>query len=220
MKPSSSFSHHPTTTTTTASFSSSTATTTGWKSRFKSASRSNQPSYHYPQDGSGGAVNDSFAYHHHPHLHSPASTAGRDLPPSAYTDPRSPPKPPPTGAQHGYQPSSSSNAFLSAAASSLRGRAPSTSTTTPSIRSGFSSHSNNSFGSGEKVPYNQPHNAMPASNHPFSVRDDDDEAECPVCLEPLSFSFRLPGEKPHIVPECGHALHEVRVVYIRAHSSP
>lgn len=40
-----------------------------------------------------------------------------------------------------------------------------------------------------------------------SVLDDDDE--CPVCLEPLSFSFRLPGEKPHIVPECGHALHEV-----------
>ncbi|KAG6821446.1 hypothetical protein H0H93_010170 [Arthromyces matolae] len=36
----------------------------------------------------------------------------------------------------------------------------------------------------------------------------EDEAECPVCLEPLSFSFRLPGEKPHIVPECGHALHE------------
>ena len=38
----------------------------------------------------------------------------------------------------------------------------------------------------------------------------DDEEECPVCLEPLSFSFRLPGEKPHIVPDCGHALHEVR----------
>jgi hypothetical protein len=36
-----------------------------------------------------------------------------------------------------------------------------------------------------------------------------DEEDCPVCLEPLSFSFRLPGEKPHIVPECGHALHEV-----------
>ncbi|EIW58408.1 uncharacterized protein TRAVEDRAFT_64856 [Trametes versicolor FP-101664 SS1] len=36
----------------------------------------------------------------------------------------------------------------------------------------------------------------------------DDEDECPVCLEPLSSSFRLPGEKPHIVPECGHALHE------------
>ena len=37
----------------------------------------------------------------------------------------------------------------------------------------------------------------------------EEEEECPVCLEPLSFSFRLPGEKPHIVPECGHALHEV-----------
>ncbi|KAF8448963.1 Pleckstrin homology domain-containing protein [Boletus edulis BED1] len=36
----------------------------------------------------------------------------------------------------------------------------------------------------------------------------DDEQECPVCLEPLSFSFRLPGEKPHVVPECGHSLHE------------
>lgn len=36
----------------------------------------------------------------------------------------------------------------------------------------------------------------------------DVEQDCPVCLEPLSFSFRLPGEKPHIVPECGHALHE------------
>ncbi|KAH8116465.1 Pleckstrin homology domain-containing protein [Phellopilus nigrolimitatus] len=41
------------------------------------------------------------------------------------------------------------------------------------------------------------------SNH-----DAEDEKECPVCLEPLSFSFRLPGEKPHIVPDCGHALHE------------
>lgn len=39
----------------------------------------------------------------------------------------------------------------------------------------------------------------------------EDEEDCPVCLEPLSFSFRLPGEKPHIVPECGHALHEVCV---------
>lgn len=44
------------------------------------------------------------------------------------------------------------------------------------------------------------------SNHDATA----EEEECPVCLEPLSFSFRLPGEKPHIVPECGHALHEVR----------
>lgn len=42
------------------------------------------------------------------------------------------------------------------------------------------------------------------SNHDATA----EEEECPVCLEPLSFSFRLPGEKPHIVPECGHALHE------------
>lgn len=33
----------------------------------------------------------------------------------------------------------------------------------------------------------------------------EDKAECPVCLELLSFSFTLHGEKPHIVPECGHA---------------
>ena len=61
--------------------------------------------------------------------------------------------------------------------------------------------------------------AAPSRSHPYSMvstphqhnsaHDMDDEGECPVCLEPLSFSFRLPGEKPHIVPECGHALHEV-----------
>lgn len=61
--------------------------------------------------------------------------------------------------------------------------------------------------------------AAPSATHPYSMvstphqhnsaHDMDDEGECPVCLEPLSFSFRLPGEKPHIVPECGHALHEV-----------
>ena len=37
-----------------------------------------------------------------------------------------------------------------------------------------------------------------------------DEETCPVCVESLSFTFRLPGEKPPIVPECGHSLHEVR----------
>ncbi|EST09284.1 Zinc finger, RING-type [Kalmanozyma brasiliensis GHG001] len=31
------------------------------------------------------------------------------------------------------------------------------------------------------------------------------EVDCPVCLEPLS--HRLAGEKPHVVPVCGHALH-------------
>ena len=42
-----------------------------------------------------------------------------------------------------------------------------------------------------------------------STDDKDDEEKCPVCCESLSFTFRLPGEKPHVVPECGHALHEV-----------
>lgn len=51
-----------------------------------------------------------------------------------------------------------------------------------------------------------PHPPLPV----VSTRDSPGaEDECPVCLEPLSFSFRLPGEKPHLVPECGHALHEV-----------
>ena len=60
------------------------------------------------------------------------------------------------------------------------------------------------------------------NNHPYAVippgavpvvssHTEDVEDECPVCLEPLSFSFRLPGEKPHVVPECGHALHEASI---------
>lgn len=32
-----------------------------------------------------------------------------------------------------------------------------------------------------------------------------DETDCPVCLEPLS--HRLAGEKSHVMPQCGHALH-------------
>ena len=71
------------------------------------------------------------------------------------------------------------------------------------------------------------HRSTPTLNtshsHPFAIMahaplpvvsshdSSEDEEDCPVCLEPLSFSFRLPGEKPHIVPECGHALHEVCV---------
>jgi len=57
-----------------------------------------------------------------------------------------------------------------------------------------------------------PFNGMRSAPLPVVSSHDatEDEEDCPVCLEPLSFSFRLPGEKPHIVPECGHALHEVR----------
>jgi hypothetical protein len=63
---------------------------------------------------------------------------------------------------------------------------------------------------------NDPHPLRPAM-HPaplpvVSNKEVHEEEDCPVCLEPLSFSFRLPGEKPHIVPECGHALHEVSIL--------
>jgi hypothetical protein len=42
-----------------------------------------------------------------------------------------------------------------------------------------------------------------------SSEDHQDQEKCPVCVENLSSTYRLPGEKPPIVPECGHALHEV-----------
>ena len=80
----------------------------------------------------------------------------------------------------------------------------------PSIHSAYSTSTATSSSETRSLhPYSVvPMGPLPVvSNH--SAPDDDDE--CPVCLEPLSFSFRLPGEKPHIVPECGHALHEVRI---------
>lgn len=58
-------------------------------------------------------------------------------------------------------------------------------------------------------PNHHPYAAMPPRPVVSSHDTLDDEQECPVCLEPLSFSFRLPGEKPHVVPECGHSLHQV-----------
>ena len=90
----------------------------------------------------------------------------------------------------------------------------------PSAASLHSSYSESS--SFNPPPYSHPEThdvhpyaAMVAAPLPVvSSRDmsDDEDDCCPVCLEPLSFSFRLPGEKPHIVPECGHSLHEVRLV--------
>ncbi|KAG8898369.1 hypothetical protein FRB99_007488, partial [Tulasnella sp. 403] len=54
-----------------------------------------------------------------------------------------------------------------------------------------------------------PYAANPPAPVPVVAHDVNESDEtCPVCLESLAFSFRLPGEKPHIVPECGHALHE------------
>lgn len=78
----------------------------------------------------------------------------------------------------------------------------------PSLRSAYSASTTTSSSDNHSShPYAAMHMAPLPVVSSHAAPDDDDE--CPVCLEPLSFSFRLPGEKPHIVPECGHALHEV-----------
>ncbi|KDQ51049.1 hypothetical protein JAAARDRAFT_164092 [Jaapia argillacea MUCL 33604] len=80
----------------------------------------------------------------------------------------------------------------------------------PSLGSLHSSYSASSHSSSYTDHNPHPYAAMvPAPLPVISSHDSsEEEDECPVCLEPLSFSFRLPGEKPHIMPECGHALHE------------
>jgi len=77
----------------------------------------------------------------------------------------------------------------------------------PSLHSAYSASTGTSSENQSIHPYSSAH--MPPLPVVSSHNAPDDDDECPVCLEPLSFSFRLPGEKPHIVPECGHALHEV-----------
>ena len=124
------------------------------------------------------------------------------LPTSAYTSPRPVPKVP-----------SITSSIRSVFTSQRKSRGPaviglvsSPSASALSLRSGDLSDSS------QITPtYSQPYPLHDAQKMPaVSSRDvADEEAECPVCLEPLSFSFRLPGEKPHIVPECGHSLHEV-----------
>jgi hypothetical protein len=45
------------------------------------------------------------------------------------------------------------------------------------------------------------------------VSTDMEEVEaykCPVCVERMGADFRIQGEKPDVVPECGHAVHHVR----------
>jgi hypothetical protein len=142
------------------------------------------------------------------------SFASPPLPPSAYTEPRTAPKPP-APAPRAYnaqqppyrapqrQPSLGSGSLRSAySAHSAPAYAPAGSPgPPPPLPDTASSHH-----SGGAHPYG----GMNAGGNVLGHRDDDDdERECPVCLEPLSFSFHLPGEKPHIVPECSHALHEV-----------
>ncbi|KAG8963608.1 hypothetical protein FRC03_002803 [Tulasnella sp. 419] len=71
------------------------------------------------------------------------------------------------------------------------------------------SYSSSKYGS-PMTANHHPYASNPPAPVPIVASHDatEDEEDCPVCLESLSFSFRLPGEKPHIVPECGHALHE------------
>lgn len=96
-----------------------------------------------------------------------------------------------------------------------RDRTPHRAASANSLRSAYSANSST------KPPSHNAHSDSSSLLHPYAAMvaaplpvvsshdASDEEEECPVCLEPLSSSFRLPGEKPHIVPECGHALHEV-----------
>jgi hypothetical protein len=127
-----------------------------------------------------------------------------------YISPRSPPKPP--------------LPFQKPASSSLKGiqnvfnRIPNLnrSYSTNSLLSRYSASARSFHSDNTSI---HPYATMAPAPLPVVSNHDtfDDEEECPVCLEPLSFSFRLPGEKPHIVPECGHALHEVSTSSGSAH---
>ncbi|KAI0630707.1 hypothetical protein C8Q77DRAFT_1134712 [Trametes polyzona] len=92
-------------------------------------------------------------------------------------------------------------------------RTPHRATSASSLHSAYSANSSAkspSYTASDSASLH-PYASMVAAPLPVVSSHDasDEEEECPVCLEPLSSSFRLPGEKPHIVPECGHALHEV-----------
>lgn len=72
-------------------------------------------------------------------------------------------------------------------------------------------HSLYSSNHAERQPQPQPQ--PPTDQHPYgslmssSVRDnEEDEDLCPVCL--CELSLRLQGERPHVVPVCGHRLRE------------
>lgn len=114
---------------------------------------------------------------------------------------------------------SSKAASLTASFRSVLHRLPTRAPSSNSLHSAYSAASAKKPAAPIKTPTAQnadyqpfhPFAAMVAAPLPVVSSHDatEDEEDCPVCLEPLSFSFRLPGEKPHIVPECGHALHEV-----------
>lgn len=119
----------------------------------------------------------------------------------------------------------STNNKASSFAASVRSvfhRSPHRATSAASLHSAYSASSSSvkppSYTSNADTNSLHPYASMVAAPLPVVSSHDasDEENECPVCLEPLSSSFRLPGEKPHIVPECGHSLHEVSTVSCRA----
>ncbi|EPQ27883.1 uncharacterized protein PFL1_04627 [Pseudozyma flocculosa PF-1] len=65
----------------------------------------------------------------------------------------------------------------------------------------MSQHSSHSSGR-ERQSSGRSFDPLPGASTTFTEMA---EVDCPVCLEPLS--YRLAGEKPHVVPNCGHALH-------------
>ncbi|PWN28788.1 hypothetical protein BDZ90DRAFT_131016 [Jaminaea rosea] len=97
--------------------------------------------------------------------------------------------------------------------------APSSSSSPSSSRMRMPNVGPPSAGTGPRSPSpNGPHRSMASlpsassmplshssSSNDLSAASAVNDADCPVCLEPLS--YRLAGEKPHVVPNCGHALH-------------
>ncbi len=133
------------------------------------------------------------------------------------SDPAALPTPTPTSPS---PKTSSSTSFSLRAASFFRHptRVQSAFSLNSAYSGGAASHDSTANTSAESSPQTSyavakahPYAAMVVAPVPVVSSQDprDDEGSCPVCLEPLSSSFRLPGEKPHIVPDCGHALHEV-----------
>ena len=91
----------------------------------------------------------------------------------------------------------------------LDGR-PSTAKSTPSPEHQMRAHrlDNRSGQSKLERTAGEPSRSASQTSNPKSLAISDidiEETSCPVCLELLS--FRLAGEKPHVTPTCGHALH-------------
>lgn len=60
--------------------------------------------------------------------------------------------------------------------------------------------------------------SCPAAFMNSAITDDREEETCPICLELLS--LRLAGERPHVVPVCGHRLRTLPLHSGTAHIDP